>query len=256
VDHPLPWLKYVDAGDLDNDAIDFDGLNVESPTGEHLGDVDGFVVDSNSARPYYVVVDSGGWFKSKHYLLPVGHATLDADREVLVADLSRDRIEKFPGFNRDEFEKLSEQDLRRFNDETCQACSISGVAVAYSDSEPFSAAWDRSDYAYPNWWAAEPTRPDRMGAAAVTAGSHIGGGETRSVPIADEPIRRERVVAREGSTDAREPGEDSPHYAGRAQPGDVLGVETGGERTYVGDTAEDENKRRRDAEEAERKDRR
>ena len=40
----------------------------------------------------------------------------------------------------------------------------------------------------------------------------------------------------------------SPHFEQRAQPGDVLGIETGGERTGVGDTAEDEDKRRRDAE--------
>jgi hypothetical protein len=55
---------------------------------------------------------------------------------------------------------------------------------------------------------------------------------------------RERVMASERTDDT------SPHFDGRAQPGDVLGVETGGERTYVGDTSEDENKRRRDAEEA------
>ena len=36
----------------------------------------------------------------------------------------------------------------------------------------------------------------------------------------------------------------------RAQPGDVLGLDTDGERTYIGDTNEDEDKRRRDAEEA------
>lgn len=35
----------------------------------------------------------------------------------------------------------------------------------------------------------------------------------------------------------------------RAQPGDVLGVETGGETTHLGDTAEDENERLREAEE-------
>jgi hypothetical protein len=39
----------------------------------------------------------------------------------------------------------------------------------------------------------------------------------------------------------------SPHYGGRAQPGDVLGIETGGETTEIGDTAEDEDKRRRDS---------
>jgi uncharacterized protein YjbJ (UPF0337 family) len=42
--------------------------------------------------------------------------------------------------------------------------------------------------------------------------------------------------------------ESSPHFGGRAQPGDVIGVETGGEQTHVGETTEDENSRRRDAE--------
>ena len=42
-------------------------------------------------------------------------------------------------------------------------------------------------------------------------------------------------------------GDVSPHDGGRAQPGDVLGIETGGETTEIGDTAEDENERRRDS---------
>ena len=42
-------------------------------------------------------------------------------------------------------------------------------------------------------------------------------------------------------------GDVSPHFGGRAQPGDVLGLETGGETTGLGDTAEDENKNRRSA---------
>jgi hypothetical protein len=37
----------------------------------------------------------------------------------------------------------------------------------------------------------------------------------------------------------------SPHFGGRAQPGDVLGIETGGETSEIGDSAEDENERRR-----------
>jgi hypothetical protein len=36
----------------------------------------------------------------------------------------------------------------------------------------------------------------------------------------------------------------------RAQPGDVLGVERDGERTHLGETREDEDERREDAEEA------
>ena len=56
--------------------------------------------------------------------------------------------------------------------------------------------------------------------------------------------RREREDDRGATADS---GDVSPHYGGRAQPGDVLGIETAGETTGIGDTAEDEDKRRRDA---------
>jgi hypothetical protein len=56
--------------------------------------------------------------------------------------------------------------------------------------------------------------------------------------------RRDRENDRDTPVDG---GEVSPHYGGRAQPGDVLGIETGGETTGIGDTAEDENERRREA---------
>ena len=39
----------------------------------------------------------------------------------------------------------------------------------------------------------------------------------------------------------------------RAQPGDILGIERGGETTSLGDTEEDEDRRRRDAERGSRK---
>jgi PRC-barrel domain len=233
---------------------------VESPTGEKLGKVDGFVLDSASARPYYVVVDAGGWFKSKHFLLPVGHARLtsDDDRDALVADLSRDRIERFPGFDKDEFQKMSPEALKRFNDDTCEACSV--TVVTYSETDPY-AAWDRPDYAYPDWWSAQPTLPSRMGDSAF---KEIGDYEpARTGQPADTSFRdRERVVAADRSENAgrlatdremREGGETSPHYGGRAQPGDVLGLETGGESTSIGDTAEDENERRRKAEKSTRR---
>jgi hypothetical protein len=227
VDQPLPWLKYVKAADLNEDLVDFDGMNVESPTGEHLGDVEGFIVDSDSGRPYYVVVDAGGWFKSKHFLLPAGHATLDsdADGEALVADLTRDRIEKFPGFDLSEFDRMSEADLRRMNDQVCAVCSIDGVVAAVDSSQPYSAAWDRPDFAYPAWWTA-PSSSSQPSGGSATATSNAG-----------QPVRTV-------------PGDVSPHFDGRAQPGDVVGIETGGEHTHIGDTDEDENRRRQQAEKA------
>ena len=80
-----------------------------------------------------------------------------------------------------------------------------------------------------------------MGASAVTEGA-----EYTPEPNSERPEReRDLVVAR-----SDEVGDVSPHTGGRAQPGDVIGIETGGERTGIGDTSEDENKRRQDAENA------
>jgi hypothetical protein len=249
VDHPLPWLRYVDANEIDGDEVNFDGMNVESPTGENLGSIEGFVIDSRSARPYYVVVDAGGWFKSKHFLLPVGHARLnsDTDLDTLVADVPRDRIDRFPGFDKDEFEKLTPEALKRFNDETCTACNV--TTISFLPDEPYHKAWDRSNYKYPDWWTAEPTSPERMGANAFKEMVDYPPVAPAEKDIAS--IRNpERVVARDtpdSDSSVRETGEPSPHFGGRAQPGDVLGIETGGESTSIGDTSEDENDRRRAA---------
>lgn len=252
MDHPLAWLRYVEADDVDDDNIDFDGMNVQSPTGEHLGDVDGFIVDTDSGRPYYVVVDSGGWFKSKHFLLPIGHARFDTDAEALVAEVDRTRVNRFPGFDKDRFQQMSEAEVKRINDDTCAVLAAEGVAITYAADEPIANAWKRPDFRQPEWWTANPTHPDRMGEHAVTAGAE-------SMPrttVAPTDPRREDIRMRDRDRD-RDAGPDpSPHFSGRAQPGDVIGVETGGEQTHVGDTAEDENKRRRDAEEAARKSRR
>jgi PRC-barrel domain len=245
VDHPLPWLRYIDADDVDDQTIDFDGLKVRNPQMEKLGEVDGFIVDSDSGRPYYVVVDAGGWFKSKHFLLPIGEARLDDDKDALVTNLSKERVHRFPGFHKDEFAKLSEDDLRHMNDEICSVCSVS--AVSYSASEPVQSAWDRPQFARPTWWNANPTRPERMGDRAYSS--------TVDYPPSSGSAagrEQEQVRARERDKDDRT-GDVSPHFDGRAQPGDVVGFETGGERTHIGETADDENKRRRDAEKAAKK---
>ena len=52
------------------------------------------------------------------------------------------------------------------------------------------------------------------------------------------------MTARKNVDVTRETGD------GRAQPGDVLGIEPDGETTHLGETREDEDERREDAEEA------
>jgi hypothetical protein len=155
---------------------------------------------------------------------------------------------------------MSEDDLRRFNDETCNACSA--TVVTYEPTEPFSSQWDRPQYAMPSWWSAEPSLPERMGDAAFSAGVEYP--PSKVAPPSTSSMATERSGAERMTAKAAHPGdrdlsgtaretEDSPFFDGRAQPGDVIGLDTGGETTDVGDTSEDENKRRRAAEEAAKK---
>lgn len=240
MDHPRPGLRYVDAAELDNTTPDFDGLPVQSRSAEALGNVDGFIIDLTSARPVYVVVDAGGWFTSKYFLLPVGHVSLDTAGQRLVADITRERVARFPGFDRDEFAKLGDAELTRMDERLMSACC---------PDEPFDSAtvatryqtW--SHYRNPSWWDASYYRPDRADTVARS---------TVSMPSRDE-VRAERDRSREREAVVGSAGDESPHVGGRAQPGDVIGIETGGEQTHVGETSADEDKRREDAIKAARK---
>ncbi len=239
MDHPRPGLRYVDAHDLVDSPVPFEGMDVESQSGDKLGDVDGFVIDVRSARPYYVVVDAGGWFTSKYFLLPVGHVSLDSARRKLVTELPRDRVKRFPGFDRSEFDKLSEAELNRMDQQMAAAC-CPDEAVA----ETVQVYEARRHYQNPTWWDASYYRPDRADTAARSmASTGAAPAPDRSADVRESP--REEMVAR-----GDDPGDVSPHFGGRAQPGDVVGFETGGERTHIGDTSEDENERRREGEKA------
>jgi len=232
MDHPRPNLRYVDAKELDDTATKLSGLAVDSVSGEKLGKVEGFIIDANSGRPYHVVVGSSGWFKHKHFLLPIGHVALPSAGKTLVTDLAKDRVERFPGFDKDEFKQLSEADLKRLDNTMSSMCCPDEV-VALDLVEWETAPHLRS----PTWWEADFYRPDR----ADKAGRNVSGASplrSGPVPTRDQSRERERVVASAAVDD----------NGVRAQPGDVLGLDTDGERTYIGDTSEDEDKRRVDAE--------
>jgi sporulation protein YlmC with PRC-barrel domain len=244
--HPRPNLKYVDADDLDDKAVKFKGMEVDSVNGDKLGKVEGFIIDTSTGRPFHIVVGAGHLFTHKHFLLPVGHATLAPSNDKLIADVPKERVARFPGFDKDLFPKMSEEDINRLTEQLATACCPDEViAVEVS-------AWDTAHYTYPTWWQADFYRPDR----ADEAGMNIGGASGwtgAGMPPAGGAATTDGGYQREQMRASETAGDTSPHLAGRAQPGDVLGVETGGERTYVGETSEDENKRRRDAEEAARK---
>ena len=216
-------------------------MNVRNDAGDTLGEVDGLVVDADSGRTYYIAVDAGGWFKARQFLLPIGEVRMDADRDALVVALSRDQVRRFPGFDKDEFDALTEADIKRINDETCRV--FDAGATPYAEDEPVLCGVEPRVLPVPDWWTNTPPVPHG------NASSEWKGVEHTSASGSDARRELSRKGQRAAVNDA------SPHFDGRAQPGDVLGVETGGERTYVGDTKEDEDQRRQQAQDADRRNR-
>jgi hypothetical protein len=274
-------LRYVPAKQLDSRVLQLDGLDVRNNAGEHIGDVNGFLVDETTHRPRYLVVDSGGWFRSRHFLLPVGHAHVASDRRALHVDLDRDTIERFPEIDNDRLEALSDDEYRRYDEGVGRASgrsydwrSESGVnAPAWWNSTGWSATYVAGAPTVSTQGPVGPVGSERVESVRHEVVSDVRHDDVAHRPAADRDrdisVRRDADVRR---GDVRREGDEvvltEEDYANtrpgvRAQPGDVLGIESAGERTSIGDTAEDEDKRREDAEKAmrdlreeERKDRR
>jgi hypothetical protein len=145
MDHPRPSLKYVDANDLSDSGLKLNGLEVDGVDGEKLGKVEGFIIDSTAGRPYHIVVGAGHWFTHKHLLLPVGHAMLNGDGTRLIADLTQERVKRFPGFDKSKFEKLTDEDFTRMDEAMADTCC--------PDEAVEVSAWEvGAHYRYPAWW--------------------------------------------------------------------------------------------------------
>jgi len=178
-------LRYLDADDVDDSVVHFDGLAVQGHDGEKVGDVDGFIVDLASGRVLYIVVDSGGWFRSRRFLAPIGHAVIDQGRRALNLDISKERLHQYPEFEEARFSEFTDEDLRSFETRMAGVCC---------PDEPPSAALDDADadgwaygtrrhYRQPDWW---------------TAGSYV---HERLRPVESPMYRVSRPVLDEGEED-------------------------------------------------------
>jgi hypothetical protein len=284
-------LRYVDADQLDSRVLDLDGLDVRNQHEDHIGDVEGLLIDSVSGRPRYLVIDSGGWFRSRQFLLPVAHARLDSDRRALRVDFDKDTINRFPEMRTDRYDSITDAELQRYDEGVWRASGLTDTSREDVRGTDYGTS--------PTWWnsTAWASTTPVTGAPSVSTGRPVIGEEVMA--RSDDQVRaraehermlaherdtdrlagadvsytdtyrdrdrdgvrddRDRVVApdrdRDGTPDFRDPvvrrdRDDlrAPAVGERAQPGDILGIESAGETTSLGDTAEDEDKRRERAE--------
>jgi hypothetical protein len=240
-------LRYLDAADLDDTAVDFDGLDVRGTDDSRLGDVDGFLVDPSSGRVLYTVVDSGGWFTSRRFLVPIGHMTIEPDRRAMRVDVSRETLRRFPDFKEKDFGDFSDDELKSYEHRMIEVCCPEQAESVTSTADLTAAA--SPHYQQPAWWRPDDYPAERLHPIQPRPfKGHHASSDAETEVRTRENYDRELIAGRS----ERAGDDESPHVGGRAQPGDILGIETGGERTAIGDTVEDEDERRRAAERARR----
>jgi hypothetical protein len=166
MDHPRPGLRYIGVDELDRT---FSGFAVDDPAAEKLGKLEGFILDVGTFRPYYLVVDAGGWFRSKHFLLPIGHAALDSEGHRLVADVSKERVRRFPGFDLDTFETLTADEFYQIAQQIVAACCPGETVDVSAPATARFEIW--AHYRPPTWWDDGYVNSHRVNARSTTGSS-------------------------------------------------------------------------------------
>jgi ferritin-like metal-binding protein YciE len=218
-------------------------VHLHNAAGEHLGTLDGFVVDSESGRPIYYVIDSRGWFAGRRYVVPVGQIDADEGASALRTTLTRAQLARYPEFSPSAFTAMDDTDALRYerrlhrvfapnikpydgrpiyeNLPVYRTPTWLMTGVWMSDSSGFAVTPPRADSDAVPVRPVGPPEPD-TGAYERTA-SHDAGVETPSA-ASDHPDHveertpnpeRERMIARgplndEVPSDRDDTGPDNP----------------------------------------------
>ena len=78
------------------------GTDVRNRDGENLGDIKDFMLDVESGRVIYAVLDFGGFLGigDKYFAVPLEAFEADTTREELVLNVTKDKLENAPGFDK------------------------------------------------------------------------------------------------------------------------------------------------------------
>src|SRR5690349_25139763 len=79
---------------FNKDIDDIRGSAVYGPDNEKLGKIDDVIFDSDNGQIRYLVIDTGGWLKSRRFLVPPDEVRPSAEKnDDLVVNLTNNEIE-------------------------------------------------------------------------------------------------------------------------------------------------------------------
>ena len=145
------------------------------------------IVDASSGAPRYVVVDAGGLFTWRRSLLPVSLVRFDRSSGLLRVALDKDIAERYPAFDRREFEAMADEAVRLYEE---RLLDFFPKDDAVSRVPPIAEGEPPEWLVKSVWLTARPGRIDPFADEAARA-------ESEFAPPGDDRERNaDRIVAR------------------------------------------------------------
>lgn len=91
-------------------ASTLDGNDVKNPQGEHLGHIKDIMINLHDGSVAYAVLSFGGFLGlgDKLFAIPWSSIRVDQKNKCCVLDISKERLEKAPGFDKDHWPKAGD----------------------------------------------------------------------------------------------------------------------------------------------------
>jgi ferritin-like metal-binding protein YciE len=189
---PIGRLRYVPMDVIAQGRRDREPLPIRNDD-EDLGTLDGLVAEEDLGAARYAVVDAGGLLKRRRYLLPLSLLRFDEKARVLRVSIDRDVANRYPDFDRDEFQTMTEDDRRGYEMRLLKFFPRDS-GTSREPAGPALPDWLLTGA----WITVPPQRAEQLPAEARTFVNEF-------VPVhgEDAPRSGERMVAQEDDRDAR-----------------------------------------------------
>ncbi len=98
-----PYRRVLPASTLKGDAV-------KNRSGEDLGKIDEIMIDVPTGRVAYAVLSFGGFLGmgNKLFAVPWSVLTLDEDRKCFIFDVGKEKLERAPGFDKDNWPDMAD----------------------------------------------------------------------------------------------------------------------------------------------------
>jgi ferritin-like metal-binding protein YciE len=216
---PVGRLHYVPMDVVAQGRKDHEPLPIRNDD-EDLGTLDGLVAEGDLGAARYAVVDAGGLLSHRRYLLPLSLLRFDERARVLRVSIDKEVATRYPEFDRDEYQTMSDEDRRGYEARLTQFFS-NDTDRTREPQTPVLPDWLVSG----TWITVSPARAERLPSEARSFVNEF-------VPIhGDDTVpARERVAAHD-----REPSTRRSEPQTRTRPSDSAPIDSGDETPPHGD---------------------